>query len=291
MGRPRKSTEGLSAEKLEALEKDRQRKAAALELERLTKAVASGDQDADAIRAMWAANLKSLDTKKKADLEAHQAEWTRIHRYLRNPFRLGEDIIDLVIDDVEEFIKTCPLSPGCGAGDTLSVYDQMLRDGILDELFNEFVLNQMSMYFKRYGLLLDYTSVREYRSFQTAVVRWYLRNKHRDAAEFGWDEDTWPKIEQYARSVPNFSQIRCCDRFDSSAPLCTANPTCWRLQTASTITPEPDTDQHPTRSPGAKEIALRKRLDRAAVDAQNKMTTAPAEPPPSLFLYGGGRHE
>src|SRR5882724_7259944 len=109
MGRPRKDTSHLSAEEVLRLEKDRYRKAEQAELSRLSSASASGDQNPDAIRAMWSVNLKSMDAKKREALDARRAEWTRVHRYLRNPFRIGEDALDLVIDDVEEFIKTCPL--------------------------------------------------------------------------------------------------------------------------------------------------------------------------------------
>jgi hypothetical protein len=265
MGRPRKEVTGLSAEKIEALEKDRQRKATQAELARLSKAVASGEQDPTAIRTVWIANRNALSTEARGKLDAHQAEWTRIHCYLRNPFRIGEDVLDLVIDDVEAFVAVCPLSPNTNGGDILSVYDQLLYFGVLDEYFSEFALDQI------YGQLLDFTNAREYRSFQTKVARWYLRNKHRDAAELGWSEDVWPKIEQYSRSVPGFSQIKCCDRFDSSAPLCTANPTCWRLQTASTITPEPNSGPKPTGLT-AKEVALRRKLDIEAHMAQLRMT-------------------
>jgi hypothetical protein len=271
MGRPRKDTSSLSAEEVLRLERDRQRKNEVKEIERLSKVTTSGEQSPDAVRVMWATNLKSMDAKKREALEAHKAQWILIHKYLRDPFRLGEDILDLVIDDVEAFVAVCPLSPNTNGGDILSVYDQLLYFGVLDEYFNEFALDQMPPYFKKYGQLLDFTNAREYRSFQTKVVRWYLKNRHRAAAEFGWNEDAWPKIEQYSRSVPGFSQIKCCDRFDSSAPLCTANPTCWRLQTASTITPEPNSSPKATGLT-AKEVALRRKLDIEAHMAQLRMT-------------------
>jgi hypothetical protein len=288
MPRPRKDTSQLSAEEILRLERDRQRKAEQAEIERLSRAVSSGDQDPTAVRAVWIANLKALGTEARAKLDTHQAEWIRIHKYLRNPFRLGDDNLDIVIGDVEEFIKVCPLSPGCGDGNTLSIYDQMLYFGILDDHFSEFFLDQMPQYFRRFGLFLDHTNIRAYRSFQKQIVCWWKRHHHRDGvADFGWESnDIWDEIAA-TQTFTSFNETTyCCDDYDSSAPPCTDNPNCWRLQTSSILAPEPDKGQRPGRSPGAREIALRRKLDLAAHEAQSRMsrTIDPVDP---LILYAG----